>query len=364
MMDETLLDPPLVRMPDFAPGEWLNAPRPLNRDQLRGQIALIDFWDYTCLNCLRTLPYVTAWHERYASQGLLVIGVHAPEFAFARQRGQIEAALREFNIRYPVLLDNDYQTWDRFANRAWPTKHLIDAAGYVRFRRQGEGYYQETERAIQELLRQRDPDVALPEILPPLRREDTPGAVCYRPTPELHAGYERGALGNRQGYAMENPVVYELPLPGERREPHFYASGIWRAGREYLAFAGQDGGQIALPYRAAGANAVLSPSGDPLEVMLDLRPGGDALPLVEVWQDGQPLTPLKAGEDIEYDDGGVSMVPVTRPRLYRLVRNPDFEAHELKLVFRASGLALYAFTFASCVAVGRNADEGDVFEMK
>ncbi len=336
-------------MPELARGEWLNTDQPLTQDTLRGHVALIDFWDYTCVHCIRTLPYLTTWHERYAGKGLTVIGVHAPEFSFARSRAEIEAAIHEFGIPYPVLLDNEYQTWMRFANRAWPTKYLIDGDGYIRYKAQGEGHYHETERAIQALLRLHDPHVELPDLLPPLRPEDAAGAVCYRPTPELYAGYERGSLGNREGYAAANPLVYRMPHPDDRAEMHFYADGIWRAQAESFAFAGQDGGRIMLPYRAASVNAVLSPSSDPVEVMLHLR-RTEVSPVIEVRQDGKPLTPANAGGDIDYDDGGISVICVERPRMYELVRNPQFEAHELELIFHAHGLALYAFTFTSCAA--------------
>lgn len=342
-------------MPELARGEWLNTDQPLTQDTLRGRVALIDFWDYTCVNCIRTLPYLTTWHERYAGKGLTVIGVHAPEFSFARSRAEIEAAIHEFGIPYPVLLDNEYQTWMRFANRAWPTKYLIDGDGYIRYKAQGEGHYHETERAIQALLRLRDPHVELPDLLPPLRPEDAAGAVCYRPTPELYAGYERGSLGNREGYAAANPLVYRMPHPDDRAEMHFYADGIWRAQAESFAFAGQDGGRIMLPYRAASVNAVLSPSSDPVEVMLHLR-RTEVSPVIEVRQDGKPLTPANAGGDIDYDDGGISVICVERPRMYELVRNPQFEAHELELIFHAHGLALYAFTFTSCAAPAAGPD--------
>jgi thiol-disulfide isomerase/thioredoxin len=337
-----------VHMPEFASGDWLNIEHPLTKDDLRGRVVLVDFWDYTCINCIRSLPYVISWHDRYADLGLTVIGVHAPEFAFARTRQVVEAAIRQYQIKYPVLLDNDYQTWDRFANRAWPTHYVVDAEGYIRHKRQGEGHYQETEYAIQEALRQRDPSVTLPEVLPPLRPEDAPGAVCYRATPELYAGYQRGALGNREGYVANSPIVYQMPPSFERREGSFYAGGIWRSGPEYMAFAGRDGGQIALPYRAAGVNAVLSPSADLVEVLLNLR-RDDAPPLVEIQLDGAPLPPLTAGADVIYDAQGRSLVYVDRPRLYELVRSPSFEKHELTLTFHATGLALYSFTFTSCV---------------
>lgn len=344
-------------MPDFASGEWINTPGVLTRESLRGQVILIDFWNYTSANCIRSLPYVTNWHARYTDLGLTVVGVHMPEYSFARTRAQVETAVEELGIRYPVLLDNEYQVWERYANRDWPARCLIDHEGYVCYRQQGDQAYQETERAIQAALRQRDPQVALPRLLPPLRPEDAPGITCYRSTQELRAGFERGALGNPQGYAEGgNPVVYEMSLPFQRHEGYFYAAGIWRTERECLVFAGQDGGRITLPYRAAGVSAVLSPSADPVELLLDLPPGSDRhrrtqtiRPIIEVRQDGEPLTAVNAGADIEYHQDGLSTVHIRRPRMVELVRNPGFEEHELELTFRANGLALYVFTFATSV---------------
>jgi thiol-disulfide isomerase/thioredoxin len=341
----------MIRMPEFASGEWLNVDHPLSKESLRGWVVLVDFWDYSCINCLRTFPYLVKWYERYVDAGLIVIGIHAPEFRFARSRAQIEQAIAEFGLRYPILLDNEYQNWDRFANRAWPTKYLIDVDGYIRYRQQGEGYYQETEQAIQALLRQRNPDLRLPALLSPLRAEDSPGAVCYRVTPELYAGYQRGSLGNPEGYAADNPLAYRMPPRFERAQPNFYAGGIWRAQGESFVFAGQDGGRLIVPYSAVGVNAVLSPSADPVEVILGL-PSSENPPLVEVQQDGAPLTALNAGADIVFGEDGASLVTVSRPRLYRLVRNPDYAAHELELIFHAGGLAIYTLTFTSCIMPG------------
>lgn len=351
-MPDSLLDRPIIHAPDLADGEWLNTPRPLTRNDLRGRVLLIDFWDYACVNCIRTLPYLKEWHGRYADKGLTIIGVHAPEFKFGHDRGQVAAAVQEFGLEYPILIDNGFETWTRFANRAWPSKYLIDADGYVRLKRQGEGHYQEIEKGIQLLLRQRDPAVSLPELMLVLRDEDKEGAVCYRPTPELHAGYQAGlfggALGNVEGYTPGHPMIYQLPPANERQEGRFYAAGIWLAKPESLDFAGQEGGRIVLPYRAVGVNAVLSPTSDPVELMLNLRPG-DGEPIVEVQQDGQFLTSVEAGADVRFDASGRSFVQVERPRMVELVRNLDFGAHELELIFHGRGVALYAFTFTTCV---------------
>ncbi len=341
------LDPKIVRMPALGTGEWLNTPHPLDQSTLRGRVVLIDFWDYTCINCIRTLPYLQAWHTRYAQHGLVIIGVHAPEFSFARSTKQIVEAAERFELPYPILLDNHYQTWDRFANKAWPTKYLIDADGYIRYRKQGEGAYPQFEEAIQEALREINPGVRFPDPMPLLREEDAEGAVCFPATPELYAGHMTGNLGNTSGYGGLNvPTVYQMPL--ERTERAFYLAGIWRATEETLAFAGQSGGEIKLPYRAVEVNAVLSPSADLVEVILNLRPA-EAFPMVEVKQDGYYLTPENAGADIQYDDGGLSYVEVDQARMYALVNNLSFEKHELTLTFHANGLALYAFTFTSCI---------------
>jgi thiol-disulfide isomerase/thioredoxin len=360
-----LLDKRIVRMPELAEGVWLGEERPFTRQRLRGQVVLIDFWDYACINCVRTLPYVREWHRRYADKGLTIIGIHTPEFKFAQLQQQVEAAVAEHQIAYPILLDNQYENWSRFTTKAWPTKFLVDTDGYIRFQRQGEGYYQETERVIQLLLRQRDANVSLPDLLPPLRDEDTPGAVCYRPTPELYAGYQGGGLfggglGNSEGYVPQNPVFYALPE--KRPMGQFYLEGVWRAWPEALAYAGQEGGRVVLPYSAATVNAVLAPSADTVEMMLDLRPSS-ADPIVVVRQDGRYLTPLNAGDDIEFDDEGGSFVRVKRARMAQLVKNTRFESHELSLTFQAMGLAIYSFTFTSCIAPQSSADSADTFQV-
>jgi hypothetical protein len=265
------------------------------------------------------------------------------------------------------LLDNEQQNWSQFATKAWPTKFLIDPDGYIRFMRQGEGYYQETEQAIQTLLRLRQPNVPLPDVLPPLRAEDASGAVCYRPTPELYAGFQGGglfggALGNPEGYMPNSSVIYRLPPVKTWEEDQFYVDGIWRAWPEALAFAGEQGGEIVLPYSAVSVNAVLAPSADPVETALAIKPT-EAEPVVEVVQDGRFLTQVQAGSDVMFGEIGRSFVRVDRPRMINLISNPDFGSHTLRLTFQARGLALYAFTFTGCVASPHDAQNADTFRV-
>lgn len=333
--------PAPVRAPEFQPPfEWVNSP-PLTLAQLRGRVLLIDIWDFTCINCLRTLPYLREWHRRYSSKGLTLIGIHAPEFRFAREKRQVAAAVERLGIEWPVLLDNEYKNWDAYANRYWPTVYLVDSRGTIRHQHSGEGGYIETEARIQSLLLEALPDTELPRLLEPLRDEDAPGAVCYRATPELSAGLNRGALGNPEGYAAA-PVIYRLPPSSERAEGRFYVEGTWHAGREHLTFAGRHG-RIVVPYHAASINAVFAPSADPVDLLLDLKEPAEA----EVLLNGGPIPPGELGEDV-YQDGEVTKVRIDRPRMYSIATHPIVRPRELEVVVRSPGLTLYSFTFTSC----------------
>ena len=177
---------------------------------------LVDFWDYTCVNCIRTLPYVQAWHERYRDKGLTVIGVHTPEFTFAQYESNVERGIREFGLTYPIVIDSNRDIWKSFANRYWPTKYLLDKDGYLRYGHFGEGGYGECEQTIQELLREIDPDAsACQPLMEPLREEDHSGAVCYRATGELYLGNQRGRIGNEGGFKEDQ--IADYAFTGETR---------------------------------------------------------------------------------------------------------------------------------------------------
>jgi thiol-disulfide isomerase/thioredoxin len=348
-----MLDEPLVRAPEFPDDlRWINSP-PVSLKSLRGRrVLLVDFWDYTCVNCLRTLPYVAEWEAKYRRFGLAVIGVHAPEFSFAREPRQVERSVAELGLPYPVVLDNDYAVWEAYSNKGWPSKFLVDAQGYLRYQHLGEGEYLATELAVQGLLRELDPAFRPPALTIPKRDEDVPGARCHRPTPELYCGYARGAVGNEEGAELDLAIFYADP--GVHAPGRFYLHGAWRAHQEYCALAGSHG-HLALRYRAREVNAVMAPTGDPVELMLGLQGGrliGETareMPRVAVFQDGQPLPALNAGADVRREDGLAVVVP-DRPRMMRLVSNPDFEEHELRLEVRGQGCAFFSFTFTTCVA--------------
>jgi thiol-disulfide isomerase/thioredoxin len=324
-----------VRAPEIGHA-WLNS-APLSFRQLRGRVVLVDFWDYTCVNCIRTLPYLQAWHERYRDKGLTVIGVHTPEFTFAQYESNVERGIREFGLTYPVVIDGNCEIWKAFANRYWPTKYLLDKDGYLRYAHFGEGGYTECEQVIQELLHELDPKLDLPPIMDPVREEDHAGAVCYRPTSELYLGHARGRIGNEGGFKEDQIANYSFT--DELEENVFYANGRWASTAEYFEAVEEGPHILRLKYEAAAVNLVMaSPRSQSSEVV--------------ILQDGKPLTPEQSTRDSHFrqDKGAMeqSFLTVDSARMYFLVDNHEFGVHELEL--RCSpGLAAFAFTFTSCV---------------
>jgi thiol-disulfide isomerase/thioredoxin len=328
------VEPGKVRAPEIG-RLWFNS-TPLSFRQLRGRVVLVDFWDYTCLNCIRTLPYVQGWHERYGNRGLTVIGVHTPEFTFAQYESNVERGIREFGLTYPIVVDSDREIWKAFANRYWPTKYLLDKDGYLRYAHFGEGAYAETEAAIQELLKEVNPAIALPPVMAPLRAEDHTGAVCFRPSGELYLGQVRGRIGNAGGFKPDS--ISDYMFSGDPQETFFYANGRWAATVEYFESVDTGDHTLTLKYEASGLNVVLAaPRGGNCEVI--------------IVQDGQPLTRAQKTADTRFrsvDGIEQSYIVVQQPRMYALVDNHDFGTHIVELRC-GPGLAAFAFTFTSCI---------------
>ena len=308
--------PVLGRAPEFTGNDrWFNS-RPLTLAGLRGRVVLVDFWTYTCINCIRTFPYLRAWDAAYRERGLTVVGVHTPEFGFERDPGNVRDAIAQNALRYPVAQDNAYKTWDAWGNKYWPAKYLVDARGRVRYVHFGEGDYDKTESAIRSLLAE-----AGAERLGGHAKVGATETVGSEATPETYLGSAR-AHGWLPGKPRDGTRTYAAPraLP----ESRFALDGRWYVDAEF-----------AEAVRGAALEADVVGKG----VYLVLSSRGGRARRVRVELDGRPIRPADAGADVH---GG--RVTVRGQRLYRLVQLDETERHRLTLRF-APGVAGYAFTF-------------------
>jgi cytochrome c biogenesis protein CcdA/thiol-disulfide isomerase/thioredoxin len=307
--------PVLGRAPDFTGNQrWFNS-APLSLPRLHGGVVLVDFWTYTCINCIRTLPYLRAWDERYRRSGLTIVGVHTPEFAFERDAGNVERAIDQNRLRYPVAQDNDYATWNAWGNQYWPAKYLIDARGRVRFAHFGEGSYEETESAIRALLAE-----AGAARLGEAARARVETASRELATPETYLGFERAERFD----PPLRPGVGRYLAPEELPPVHFALSGTWDVSGESAT---------------AVAEARIEARVTARKVFLVMGTADGPPRDVQVLLDGRPIAPAEAGADVA---GG--RVRVGEQRLYRLVSLPGVEDRRLTLRV-PSGVSGYAFTF-------------------
>lgn len=302
-------------------GAWLNSP-PLAAEQLRGKVVLVDFWTYSCINCLRTLPYLNAWAQKYGPQGLVVIGVHAPEFAFEKQHDNVRRAVERLKLGYPIAIDSDFKVWRAFGNQAWPTFHVVDARGRVRHQQVGEGGYEETERLIQKLLTEAGaaPSAGMARVAG-TGVGLAPDLANVR-SGETYLGYQHG---EGRGILPDRPRRYEAGSP---RLNEWALAGDWTVRPEYAEVSGDDGG-VVLRFYARDLHLVMGP-------------GADGRPLrFRVTVDGQPPGP-DAGVDVDaHGDGEIQAV-----RLYQLVRQRGpVRERCFEIRFLSPGARAYAFTF-------------------
>ena len=246
------------RLPGFSGATgWLNSP-PLTTDELRGKVVLVDFWTYTCINWLRTLGYVRAWAEKYADQGLVVVGVHTPEFPFERDVDNVRQAAKEMRVEYPVALDSDYAIWEAFSNRYWPAVYIADENGRIRHHHFGEGGYEECERIIQRLLREAGGD-GIPDDLVSVVDDGFEAQADWAnlEAPETYLGYDQGQnFASPGGAKLDQVRTYVAP---ERLKPNQWAlSGDWTVGRGACVLDGA-GGRIAFRFHARDVNLVMGP---------------------------------------------------------------------------------------------------------
>ena len=311
-------------MPEFTGiTTWLNSPS-LTTADLKGKVVLIDFWTYSCINCIRTLPYVTAWHEKYKDKGFTVVGVHTPEFAFEKLEPNVRDAIERHKITYPVAMDNDYGTWNAYGNQYWPAHYLFDAEGRLRHVVFGEGEHEATERDIQLLLEEAGAKVQEGMTV-------MPSTVDFSKigTPETYIGYGRADnFGSPEPLRQDATQTYSAPA--EPREGSFYLFGGWRVESERAVLVGETGG-IAYHYRASNANLVMGAPGRTIRA--------------EVTLDGAPVPAGLRGADV-IEDGGKTYVEVSAQRLYSLIdAKGDYGARTLRIRFLSPGVEAYAFTF-------------------
>ena len=339
--------------PEFAgTQEWINS-SPLTMESLRGQVVLIDFWTYTCVNCIRTLPYLREWHDRYSDEGLVIVGVHTPEFEFEKIYENVVDATVNEGVVWPVVQDNEFSVWRSYSNRYWPAKYLIDQSGEIRFTHFGEGKYGETEEWIRRLLLEAgsvsDMSLPLPEDQ---GRDSTFLQEADDVTRELFAGWKftvmqrRGGFGQGEEYlkaAFESfdseeqaGVTADFEAPDTLERNLIYFHGPWAIGPERARHAEETNHfdhYLELMYSARSVNAVLtSESGEPYRVRVTVN--------------GEYLTDENKGADVKIDEQGVSYLEVTYPQLYKIVEHPTWEGGQvLRLASMSDDFGLFSFTF-------------------
>ncbi len=295
---------------------WINSD-PLTLKQLKGKVVLVDFWTYSCINCQRTQPYLNAWYDKYHDKGLVIVGVHAPEFAFEKIPANVQRAVQDENIKYPVALDNNFATWNAYENRFWPAKYLIDQDGKVRFTHFGEGAYDETEQAIQQLLKETG-DMVSDNIT-----GETPDTAGQ--TPETYLGYERAEnFANADQFQADKPVDYSLK--DSLQTNSWSLGGTWQIGAQDTVAQG-DNNTLRIKFSAKKVFLVMNgPAGSTARLSLD----------------GKAVTSDRNGGP---DVGPGGLVTIDSPRLYKLISLPTFTKDATLDITVPKGVQVNAFTF-------------------
>lgn len=302
--------------PEIIPGgEWFNT-QPLKISELKGKVVLIDFWTYTCINCIRTLPYIQAWNKKYADKGLVVIGVHTPEFEFEKDANNLKSAIKDFGLTYPIVQDNNYETWGAYSNHYWPAKYFINKEGKIVSYHFGEGGYDEAEKLIQDLLNENTQNKISEEISNPVYEV---GAS----TPETYLGYSRIQYNqNAENISKEQLATYTFPA--SLSNDHFAYEGTWYISGEYAQ--PNTGAQLEINFKSK-------------DVYLVMKTKNNSTGRVNVYLDDN-LVSTKGGNDIKN-----SIVDINENKLYHLIHLNTPERHILKLEFLDNNIQIFAFTF-------------------
>ncbi|MDP9490249.1 MAG: thioredoxin family protein [Thermoproteota archaeon] len=297
---------------------------------LKGKVVLIDFWTYSCINCIRTLPYLIDWNQKYSDKGLVIVGIHSPEFEFEKGIDNVKQAVTRFGIKYPVLLDNDHGTWNAFQNSYWPRKYLVDSEGFIRYDHIGEGGYVETENAIRNLLAERRGNQSISPTGVNQTNLSVPESQSVDfnqiKTPELYFGYQyaRSQLGNNEGFDPEKIVNYTLP--SSKLKPNvIYLEGEWKNNADSMELVGKDG-KIILDYSAKSINIVAGGKGE--------------ITVMEFGKDNQTSNPY-SGNDLDSE----GKLTIDGQRLYNIGSHQDYGNHQIAIDVSGTGFRIYTFTF-------------------
>ncbi|MFB5636391.1 MAG: redoxin family protein [Nitrosopumilus sp.] len=304
---------------------YLNTTPEKLSEEIKGKVVLYDIWTYSCINCVRTLPYITAWNDKYSDQGLLIIGIHSPEFEFEKDPDNVRMAVEKYGIDYPVVMDNDMKTWKAFENRYWPRKYIADHEGFLRYDHIGEGGYQETEKIIQQLLKERAAAIGITvDSTSSLVDIEEFQHSMFR-TPELYFGYKfaqnRNQLGSDEGFQPGRIVSYSEPNNIDLHK--FYPIGDWKNYEDSMELV-SDTGSIKLLYNAKEVNIVTENNAE-LEILLD----------------GKPLSIEYSGKDITDDN----ILRVTEAGLYNIISSNTSASHLMEINVKGKGFQIFTFTF-------------------
>jgi thiol-disulfide isomerase/thioredoxin len=327
-----------LRAPEFPSGmTWLNS-ESLTMAGLTAQkkVTLVDFWTYSCVNCIRTLPHLVEWDKRYREHGLFIVGVHTPEFEFEKDIHNIKHALKKFSIGYPVVVDSDYKIWNLWSNHVWPRKFLVSHEGIVVYDHSGEGGYRESEQEIQKALRAAQFGAQLPE-LSGMEDPREGGGVCYPATPETYLGYERGHAANAGGLKREQSTAYQDS--GGTDPNTWFLQGEWGPKGEYVQHARVTGtyeDYLRLNYQALSVNIVAASTAGEQKVKVTL--------------DDAPVPPGIRGPDVR-EERGETFLYISEPELYSVVSSRQFHGGSLKLWCDSGAVQLFAFTFSGCEGI-------------
>jgi thiol-disulfide isomerase/thioredoxin len=351
-----------VKGPEFAQiSGYINTPNnsPITLSSLKGKVVLVDFWTYSCINCIRTIPHLNDWNQKYADKGLVIVGVHSPEFEFEKNYDNVKAAVQRFGITYPVILDSDHGTWNGYGNQYWPRDYLIDSQGYIRDNHIGEGGYDQTEKAIQLLLAERASQMGMKEISFNTKpTQIKPGSLQsvdlnQSTTPEIYLGYSkaRAPIGNPEGFRPDQTVSYSIPSNTNFQPSIVYLQGYWKNNPDNMELQ-SDTGRIALIYYAKSASIVAGGKGGGVvsndndkAAAVAVGGGGGGAGHGQEHALAANSTAGRINNSLGEDLAADGSFRIDGQRLYNLSMHTDYNVHSVVIDVKGKGFQLYTFTF-------------------